>query len=80
MDENLIKKEKKLSEAKLDNDIATQKAEIAQKKRIEHDMRANMGPDWKKVLGIHAKKDTLQDLYAVSPDLRNMSIPTRARR
>lgn len=80
MSDILIAKEKELAEKKLDNQIEQEKAEIAQKKRIEHDMRKDMGPDWKKVFGIKPRKDTLQDLYAISPDLRNMSIPTRARR
>lgn len=77
MDKDLIERERKLERVKLDNDIETQKAEIAQKKAIISKMKKEYGPDFSKILNIHPKKDTLQDMYAVSPDLRNLSIPRR---
>ena len=77
MDRDLIEREKKLERVKLDKDIATEEAEIAQRKAVIKDMKAKHGRDWKKILNIHPKKDTLQDMYAISPDLRNLSIPRR---
>ena len=81
MSDELLEKEKKLESIKIDNDIETQKAEIAQKKAIEARMRREYGTDWKKILGMlrpKASAERLHDLYAISPDLRDLSVPRRA--
>lgn len=84
MDSKLKSKEKQLELAKVENQIETEKAEIAQKKALEAEMKARYGSDWKKVLGLVGKglsiktnAEKAHDLYSVNSDLKNLAIPRR---
>lgn len=74
---DLDDKERKLESLKLDEDIAETQMSIAQKKAVEHEMKAKYGKDWKKLLGIKGmiNKDTMQTLYTMNPDLRELNRP-----
>ena len=73
MDKQLSEKEKQLERARIDNDIATQRAEIAQKKAVEAEMKKKYGTNWRKILGVG--KMGLQDYYALDSSLKDLAIP-----
>lgn len=84
MDSRLKSKEKELELKKVENEIESQKAEIAQKKALEADMKQRYGNDWKKILGMVGKglamktnAEKAHDLYSVNSDLKNLAIPRR---
>lgn len=75
MDKEVLKKERVLDRKRLDNEIATQEAEIAQKKAIVAEMKRRYGRNWRNVLGVKG----LADLYAIDPTLRDLAKPPRVR-
>jgi hypothetical protein len=84
MDSRLKAKEKELELKKVENQIASASAEIAQKKALENEMKQRYGSDWKKILGYVGKGFNLKtnaekahDLYGVSGDLKALAIPRR---
>ena len=87
MDGILKDKEKKLERLALDERIAEKQQSIAEKKRVEKQMKRGEGKDWKKVLGvvkhIRPNREAIQDLYTLgggSESLREMGSPKRLRR
>ena len=77
---DLISGDKELESLKIEKQIANEKAEIAQRKAVEAEMKQKYGRDWKKILGFikpKASAERLHDLYAISPDLRDVSIPRK---
>jgi len=82
MDEKLKSREKQLELAKVENEIATARTEIAQKKALEAEMKARYGTDWKKIIGYVGKsfgtnEERAHSLYSVDTSLRSLSIPRR---
>ena len=84
MDSKLKAKEKQLELAKVENELETQRAEIAQKKALEAEMKQRYGTDWKKIIGYVGKGFNLKtnsekahDLYSVNSDLKKLAIPRR---
>jgi len=75
MDKQLANKERELERLRVDNEMETQRAEIAQKKAVEAEMKKKYGSNWRKILG--RGKMSLQDYYAVDPSLRDLAIPRR---
>jgi len=85
MDSMLRKKEQKLEHLKIDSEIAEERASIAQKKAYEREMKSKYGSDWKKILGvvktsIRPNREAIQDLFAINPELRDLSRPGGGRR
>ena len=78
MDKDLLNKERTLERVKVDNEIETNRAEIAQKKAVEKELKHKYGRDWRKLLGLNTAG--LQDYYALDPSLRDLSRPPRALR
>jgi len=77
-------KEEELEKLDIDLKIADKKADISQKKALEHEMKHKYGRDWKKILGwakgIRPNKEVIEDLYIAGGDsgsssLRDMSRP-----
>ena len=82
MDSRLKSKEKELELKKVENEIESQKAEIAQKRALEAEMKARYGTDWKKIIGYVGKsfgtnQEKAHSLYAVDTSLRDLAIPRR---
>lgn len=82
MDSKLKSKEKQLELAKVENEIETQRAEIAQKKALESEMKKKYGNDWRKIIGYVGKSfgtnaEKAHSLYSVNSDLKNLAIPRR---
>ena len=84
MDGILKEKEKKLEQLELDERIAEKRKNIAERRRVEKQMKKGEGHNWRKTLGIikglKPDKEILQDLYAVGGDLKEYSNPNRLRR
>ena len=84
MDSMLRQKERKLEGLRIDNEIAEERAGIAEKKAIERDMKKKYGPDWKKILGIvrgiKPNREAIQDLYTLNPELRDLNKPGGGKR
>lgn len=79
-------KEQELAELDVDNEIAGKRAEIAEKKKLEREMKKKYGPDWRKILGIvrgiKPNKEVIEDLYIASGStdrMRDMSRPDKVR-
>ena len=81
-------KEEELSELEVDLEIAKKKADIAERKALEHEMKKKYGRDWKKILGwakgIKPNKEVIEDLYIAGGksggnSMRDMSRPDRVK-
>ena len=81
MDEKLKKKEQELELAKIDNEIEEQRSSIVQKRMLEKQMKAKYGINWRKILGTTLKpnQESLQSLYSLNPELKEMSKPSFSR-
>jgi len=75
---SLKDKELTLEKLELEDEIASREMSIAQKKAVEKEMKAKHGRNWRKILSVDTKK--LVDLYAVNPELREMTRPYHLRR
>ena len=84
MDRELRNRGIELDKLEMDDEIASRRMSIAQKKAVEREMRRKYGRDWRKVLGLVGKlkpnSEALQDLYTVNPELRDLNNPGRLRR
>lgn len=84
MDKDVMKRERDLELLEVDDQIAERRMSISQKKAIEKEMRAKHGRNWRQVLGLVGKlrvsSDSMQDLYSVNPELRDLSRPGKLRR
>ena len=88
MADAIKEKEKQLAELEVEEEIASKRAEIAEKKALEHDMKKKYGRDWRKLFGgfrkaIRPNKEVIEDLYCMGGDnqrrLRDMSRPDKIR-
>lgn len=86
MTSELDVKAKRLEELELDDEIASKRMSIAQKRAIEKEMKAQYGSGWRKVVGIVGKvgslrvnSDSVQTLYASNPELRELNRPSGRR-
>jgi len=82
MDSKLKAKEKQLELVKVENEIETARAEIAQKKALESEMKKKYGTDWRKIIGYVGKsfgtnQEKAHSLYSVDTSLRDLAIPRR---
>ena len=79
MDEQLKDRERTLERLRVDDEIAGERMNIAQKRAVEREMKQKYGRDWKKILGYVGKlkpnREAIQDLYSVNPELRELSNP-----
>lgn len=75
---DLKEKDRTLEKLELEDEIASHRMSIAQKKAIEKEMRKKHGRNWRKILSVDTKK--MQDLYAVNPELRELNRPRLSRR
>ncbi len=78
---DLDKKFEELETTKLDEELATRKASIAQKKALERQAKQELGPNWKKILGVVGKikvnSEALHTMYGAGlGDLKEMSNPS----
>ena len=77
-------KERKLASLEVDKRISEERRAIAEQKALEKKMKKGEGKDWKKMLGVvkglGANKEALQNLYAINPELKEMSKPGKFRR
>jgi len=81
VDKELLKKSQSLEILEMDDQIESKRLSIAEKKGIESELKKKYGRDWKKILGIiKVDKETLNDLYAIDPSLRDLSRPGGMRR
>jgi hypothetical protein len=75
MDE-LDKKEEQLEHLQIDDEIASRRVSIAEKKAIERDAKRRYGKDWKKILGIarafRPNREVMQDLYGVGSGMEDL--------
>lgn len=66
------KKERELELLELDDQIASKKYSIAEKKRMEKEARRQYGRNWRKVLGvigdIRVNPTAIQTLYSANPN------------
>lgn len=84
MDRELASKERLLEKLKVDKEVEGTRAEIAERKAKEREMKKLHGRDWKKVFmgamsSVRPNREAIQDLYAGNPELRELSRP-RTRR
>lgn len=86
MDELIKRKERELDKLAVEDEIATKRVSLAQKRALEKSARAQYGRDWKKVLGLVGKvkvnKDTMQTMHGLGlggDELREMSKPPKMR-
>jgi len=71
MDPKIVEKERSIEKLKLENEEASERVSLEEKKALIKDAKAKYGRDWKKVLGIVGKgikglrpdMDTVHDLY-----------------
>ncbi len=81
MDDILKEKEKTLERLHVDKEIASEEAAIAEKKALEAKLKKEYGTNWKKILGvvkgIKPNREAIQDLYSVSPELRELGRPPK---
>ena len=75
---SLKDKELTLERLELEDEIASREMSIAQKKSVEKEMKKKHGRNWRKILSVDTKK--MMDLYAVNPELREMTRPYNLRR
>ena len=80
-------KEESIENLKLENEEASERVSLEQKKAAIKEARRKYGRDWKKVLGIfkHIKVDreTMMDLHSMGiggEELRNLNKPPSIRR
>ncbi len=84
----LGKKERELERKKLEHEIANENASIAERQAYEKEMKAKHGFDWKKILsmqgmggkGVILSEDKKQDMYAMNPELAELSSPKHLRK
>jgi len=79
---DLDSKFEQLEESKIDEELATRKASIAQKKALERQAKQDLGPNWKKILGVVGKikinSEALHTMYGNGlGDLRDMNNPSK---
>lgn len=86
MGDQIREKERELAELEVDKEIATTKADIAEKRALEHEMKKKYGRDWRKILGwakgLRPNKEVIEDLYVLggkSSKIREMSRPDKIR-
>ena len=81
-------KEEELAELDVDLEIAKKRADISERKALEHEMKKKYGRDWKKVFGwakgLRPNKEVIEDLYIASGSsstnsMRDMSRPGRVK-
>jgi len=81
-------KEKQLAELEVEEEIASKRAEIAEKKALEREMRKKYGRDWRGLWGRFSKavrpnREVIEDLYCMGggqqQKLRDMSRPDKIR-
>lgn len=81
-------KEEELAELDVDLEIAGKRADIAEKKALEHEMKKKYGRDWKKIIGwakgLRPNKEVIEDLYIAggsssTNSMRNMSRPDKVK-
>ena len=79
-------KEEELAELDVDLEIAKKKADISERKALEHEMKKKYGRDWKKIIGwakgLRPNKEVIEDLYIAggsssTNSMRDMSRPGR---
>ena len=80
-------KEESIENLKLENEEASERVSLEQKKAAIKEAKRRYGRDWKKVLGIfkHIKvdKETMMDLHSMGiggDELRNLNRPPSIRR
>jgi len=80
-------KEESIENLKLENEEASERVSLEQKKAAIKEAKRKYGRDWKKVLGIfkHIKvdKETMMDLHSMGiggEELRNLNKPPSIRR
>ena len=80
-------KEESIENLKLENEEASERVSLEQKKAAIKEAKRKYGRDWKKVLGIfkHIKvdKETMMDLHSMGiggEELRNLNRPPSIRR
>ncbi len=78
--DNLDNKFRELEESKVEEELATRKASIAQKKALERQARQQYGKNWKSILGIVGKikvnSEALHTMYGAGlGDLKEMNNP-----
>ena len=80
-------KEESIENLKLENEEASERVSLEQKKAAIKEAKRKYGRDWKKVLGIfkHIKvdKETMMDLHSMGiggDELRNLNRPPSIRR
>lgn len=78
--EEIRYKERQLEAARLDNQIAGERSEAAQKKALEAEMKKRYGKGWRKFLGIGVKADVVQSLYSYDSSLKDLAVPGSRRR
>lgn len=85
MDDAIKNKERQLEKLEVDDELATKRLSISQKKAMEREAKQKYGRDWKKILGgalksIRPNQERVQDLYSMGiggEELRNMNRPDR---
>ena len=80
MSDILEKDEQKLEHLKIKKEIAGEEADIAARKAYEKEMKRRHGPNWRHILGmvkgaVRPNREAIQDLYAINPELRELSRP-----
>ena len=88
MADAIKEKEKQLAELEVEEEIASKRADIAEKKALEREMKKKYGRDWRGLWGafrkgIRPNKEVIEDLYCMGggqqQQLRDMSRPDRIR-
>jgi len=76
---SLRAKEEELSSLEVEDEIASRKMSIAQKRAVEAEMRKKYGRNWKKILNIRVKPENMQEMRALGAELRSLSKPRMTR-
>jgi len=78
MDADILKKEKSLEGLTVEDQIEDKRLSIAQKKAIEAELKNKYGSGWKKIFGVlKVNRETIHDLYAIDPSLRDLTRPPK---
>jgi len=83
MDE-IERKERKLENLTIDEQIDEKRSSIAVRKALEKDLKRKHGPNWKSILGLIGKikpnREAIQELYSAGAELKDSNNPRRFRR